>query len=222
MNLKVPKPILYLITRGATTADTGPASKEFQDLLTLVSAAVAAGINLIQLREKQLTARTLFELTQQAVEITRGSDTALLVNDRADVARAAGADGVHLASDSIAAQLVRQTFGPNFLIGVSTHSQLELQNAKEAGADFAVFGPVFETSSKMPYGAPLGLTTLQQAVAAVAPFPVLAIGGITSRNATECLRSGAAGVAAIGLFSEASSLAARVKAIRRWNQEPPY
>jgi thiamine-phosphate pyrophosphorylase len=219
MNLKAQKPILYLITRGATTADTGPASKEFHDLLALVRAAVTAGIDLIQLREKQLTARVLFELTQQAVEITRGSDTALLVNDRADIARAAGAEGVHLAANSLAAQLVRRTFGPNFLIGVSTHIQLELQNAQEAGADFAVFGPVFETSSKLQYGAPLGLNELQEAAAVVAPFPVIAIGGITFTNATECLRAGAAGVAAIGLFSEASSLAARVDAIRRGDQE---
>jgi thiamine-phosphate pyrophosphorylase len=215
MNLKAQKPILYLITRGATTAETHPGSKDFHDLLTLVRAAVAAGIDLIQLREKQLTARTLFELTRQAVAITRGSDTALLVNDRADIARAAGADGVHLAANSLAAQLVRRTFGPNFLIGVSTHSQLELQHAKDEGADFAVFGPVFETSSKMQYGPPLGLNKLQEAAAAVAPFPVIAIGGITSTNATECLRGGAAGIAAIGLFSEASSLAATAEAIRR-------
>jgi thiamine-phosphate pyrophosphorylase len=215
MNLKAHKPILYLITRGATTADTRPASKEFHDLLTLVRAAVAAGIDLIQLREKQLTARTLFELTQRAVEITRGSVTSLLVNDRADVARAAGADGVHLAANSLAAQIVRRTFGANFLIGVSTHSQLELQNANEAGADFAVFGPVFETSSKLQYGSPLGLNELQEAAAAVAPLPVIAIGGITTTTATQCLTGGAAGVAAIELFSDASSLAATAEAIRR-------
>jgi thiamine-phosphate pyrophosphorylase len=215
MRIKIQKPILYLITRGATTAETQPPSKEFQDILNLVRAAVAAGINLVQLREKQLTARALYELTVCAAEITSGSETALLVNDRADIARAAGADGVHLASNSLEAGLVRATFGSDFLVGVSTHSQAELQQARDAGADFAVFGPVFETRSKAAYGPPLGLQYLQKAAGAVAPFPVLAIGGISSTGAVECLRAGATGVAAIGLFADPSSLKSTVDAIVR-------
>ena len=209
------KPILYLITRGATTAATSPASKEFQDILTLVRAAVAAGVNLIQLREKQLTARTLYELTAGLAEITRGTPTSLLVNDRADIARAAGADGVHLASNSIDAAVIRETFGNHFLIGVSTHSQAELQRARDASADFAVFGPVFETSSKAQSGSPVGLQSLSEAAGAVAPFPVLALGGVSIANARECLRAGAVGIAAISLFAEPSSLQSTVAAIRR-------
>lgn len=214
MRLKLQKPILYLITRGATTAETHRASKEFQDILTLVRAAVAAGLNLVQLREKQLTARTLYELTSCAAEITSGSATALLVNDRADIARAAGADGVHLAANSIDAALIRQTFGKEFFVGVSTHSQAELQQARDAGADFAVFGPVFETSSKAQYGPPLGLHILQTAIRAVAPFPVVALGGVSLTNAIDCLRAGAAGVAGISLFGKPSSLKSVTDAIR--------
>jgi thiamine-phosphate pyrophosphorylase len=181
----------------------------------LVSAAVAAGIDQIQLREKQLTARTLYELTAAAVEITRGSGTALLVNDRADIARGAGADGVHLTSNSISAKVIRQTFGDDFLIGVSTHSPAELLQARDAGADFVVFGPVFETGSKIGYGPPVGLQRLKEAAGAVAPFPVLALGGVSSANATACLRAGATGVAAISLFAEPSSLKSVVDAIHR-------
>lgn len=215
MMLQNQQPILYLITRGATTATTSPASKEFQDILALVRAAVAAGLNLIQLREKLLTARTLYDLTACAAAITRGTATSLLVNDRADIARAAGADGVHLASDSIDAAVIRQTFGKDFLIGVSTHSQAELQRARDASADVAVFGPVFETSSKAQYGAPVGLQTLSEAARAAAPFPVLALGGVSIANAGECLRAGAAGIAGISLFAEPSSLQSTVAAIRR-------
>jgi thiamine-phosphate pyrophosphorylase len=215
MRRKLQKPILYLITRGATTAATDPSSKEFHDLLILTRAAVDAGIDLIQLREKQLTTRVLYELTERAAEIIRGTKTALLVNDRVDVARAAGANGVHLTSNSLDARLVRRTLGNDFIIGVSTHSQLELQQACDADADFAVFGPVFETRSKINYGPPVGLASLTAAAEAVAPFPVLALGGVSITNAIECLRAGADGVAGISLFSEPSSLKGTVAAIRR-------
>ena len=102
----------------------------------------------------------LYELTERAVEITRGSDTRLLVNDRSDIARAAGADGVHLTSQSLPADVVRKIYGPEFLIGVSTHSLDEARAARAGGADFVVFGPVFETESKREFGAPQGLNRL--------------------------------------------------------------
>src|ERR1700730_17333893 len=95
MALTLAKPITYLITSGETTAETTPSTEDFARLPKLVSAAVAAGVNLIQLREKDLKARVLYELASRAVAITRGSSTRLLVNDRADIARAAGADGIH-------------------------------------------------------------------------------------------------------------------------------
>jgi thiamine-phosphate pyrophosphorylase len=200
MPLLLPKPILYLITRGATAEATTPLSPEFQDILSQVSAAVAAGVQLIQLREKKLTARVLFELTTRAAEITRGTSTRLLVNDRADIAAGAGADGVHLTTRSLEPKIVRRTFGDGFLIGASTHSLAEATNARDDGADFIVFGPIFPTPSKEEYGPPLGLSTLADVASELAPFPVLALGGISIENARECLRAGASGIAGISLF----------------------
>ena len=200
MPLLLPKPIPYLITRGATAEATTSASKEFQDILGQVSAAVAAGVPLIQLREKKLTASVLFDLTVCAAEITRGTPTRLLVNDRADIASGAGADGVHLTTRSLEPKIVRRTFGDGFLIGASTHSLGEATNARDGGADFIVFGPIFQTPSKARYGSPLGLHCLADVVSELAPFPVLALGGISIDNARECLRAGASGVAGISLF----------------------
>jgi thiamine-phosphate pyrophosphorylase len=206
MPLLLPKPILYLITHGVTAEATTSASKEFQDILSQVSAAVAAGVQLIQLREKRLTARVLFELTARAVEITRGTSTRLLVNDRADIAAGAGADGVHLTTRSLEPKTVRQTFGNDFLIGASTHSLAEARAARDGGADFIVFGPIFPTPSKDEYGSPLGVHNLADVAAELAPFPALALGGISTENARECLRAGASGIAGISLFRAPENL----------------
>lgn len=196
------KPILYLITNGATTARTTPASEEFRNLIALVRGAVHARIDLVQLREKQLPARTLYRLAALAAEITRGTGTRLLINDRADIAHAGGADGVHLTTRSLDVTVVRRTFGDNLLVGVSTHSIAEADAARRGGADFAVFGPVFKTQSKPLYGLPHGLGKLGEAARALAPFPLIALGGVTLQNAYDALRAGAAGIAAIGLFSD--------------------
>src|SRR5215204_488894 len=160
MSLEVQQPIIYLITSGATNAQTTPTSEAFADILKLVSAAVAAKVSLIQLREKLLSARVLFELTTQAAKITQGTPTKLLVNDRADIARGAGADGVHLGEFSLGADVIRRAFGPNFLIGVSTHSLEQALGARDDEADFAVWGPVFATESKNIYGEPQGVQKL--------------------------------------------------------------
>src|SRR2546427_2903572 len=151
MPLDLHKPITYLITSGETTAGTTPSTEDFSRILELVEAAVAARVSLIQLREKNLTTRVLFELARRAAHITQGSATRLLVNDRGDVAQAAGADGAHLSSGSLESRVVRQTFGEEFLIGASTHSLAEARAARDGGADFAVFGQVFETVSKRIY-----------------------------------------------------------------------
>jgi thiamine-phosphate pyrophosphorylase len=116
------KPISYLITSGQTTSTTTSNSKEFQNILQLMEAAVEAGIDLIQVREKALTTKVLYELVTRGAELTRNSATKLLVNDRADVASSAGADGVHLTTRSLPTSVVRQAFGNDLLIGVSTHS----------------------------------------------------------------------------------------------------
>lgn len=148
----------------------------------------------------------LYELTTRVAALTRGSATRLLVNDRADIARAAGADGVHLTGTSLPAAIVRATFGNDFLIGVSTHSLSEASVARDGGADFAVFGPVFATAAKRIYGEPVGLGKLAETAGELAPFPVLALGGVTLDNAADCLRAGAAGAAGISLFNQANDL----------------
>jgi len=157
----------------------------------------------------------LYELTLRAAAITRGSSTRLLVNDRADIAQAAGADGVHLTGRSLEAALVRGAFGKHLLIGVSTHSLAEARAAREGGADFVVFGPVFETSSKRIYGEPVGLEKLEEVAREMASFPVVALGGITLKNALDCIRAGASGIAAIRLFSDSEGLDKAVEAMRR-------
>lgn len=215
MKFTLSKPILYLITRGASTDATTENSPEFHRILAHVSAAVTAGIDLIQIREKQLTARVLFALTEQAAKRVRGTETRLLVNDRADVAMAAGADGVHLTTQSIDSGTVRRAFGEQFLIGVSTHSLAEARAARDGGADFVVFGPVFATASKGKYGSPLGTGELGRVAGALQPFPVLALGGITTENAADCLQGGASGIAAISLFDELSRLGVVVAQIRQ-------
>jgi thiamine-phosphate pyrophosphorylase len=180
----------------------------------LVEAAVAAKVPLFQIREKALTARVLYELTQRAVEITRGSNTRLLVNDRSDIARAAGADGVHLTTHSLPAHVIRKTSAPEFLIGVSTHSREEAHAAKRAGADFIVFGPIFDTESKRVFGEPQGLEKLQELTTELGQFPVLAIGGVTLDNVESCFKAGASGVAAIRLLNDAERLSSIVEVIR--------
>ena len=214
MSLHLPTPLINLITSGSTTSQTTSTSKEFADVLQLISAAVEARVDLVQVREKGLKTHVLFELTNRAAEITRGTSTKLLVNDRADVAKAAGADGVHLTTQSLPGDVVRHTFGKRFLIGVSTHSEEEVFSARDAGADFVVFGPVFETQSKLLYGAPRGLHELENIAKAAAAFPVVALGGVTIDNAQECVNAGASGVAAIRMFSDAQTLPGTVARLR--------
>ena len=207
------QPIIYLITTGATNDRTTPSSKEFVDVLKVVAAAVAAKVSLIQLREKRLSARVLFELTVQAAQITRKTETRLLVNDRADIAHAAEADGVHLSTRSLEADVIRRTFGPNFLIGVSTHSIEEARAARD-DADFAVFGPVFETDSKAVYGPPQGVTKLAEVARELAPFPIIALGGVGLENLAECYKAGVSGIAGIGIYNHRETLSDIVHMIR--------
>jgi thiamine-phosphate pyrophosphorylase len=207
------KPISYLITSGRTTAATTSSSKDFQHILQLIEAAVAAKIDLIQVREKALTTKVLYELVTRAADLTGNSATKLLVNDRADVAASAGADGVHLTTQSLPASVVRRTFGNDFLIGVSTHSLAEARTARDARADFVVFGPVFQTASKAQFGLPVGLEQLEQICAELNSFPVLAIGGVTEDNFAGCLLAGAQGVAAIRMFGNPRNLSAIVAKI---------
>ena len=207
------RPITYLITGGETSSSTTQGGAEFAALLRHVELAVGARVSLVQIREKALTARALFELAASAAALARGSETRVVVNDRADIARAAGCDGVHLTTRSLEARVVRRAFGEDFLIGVSAHTLGEACAAREGGADFAVFGPVFDTPSKRAYGPPVGLEALREAARSLSPFPLVALGGVDETNAGECLAAGAEGVAAIRLFADGQNLARAVHLI---------
>jgi thiamine-phosphate pyrophosphorylase len=215
MRRALPRPISYLITGGETSSSTGASSEEFRRLLALVRSAADARVTLVQLREKNLRGRVLYELAAAAARLARGSATRVLVNDRADIARASGCDGVHLAADSLHARTVRRAFGEDFLIGVSTHAVEEAREASAGGADFVVFGPVFDTPSKRAYGPPVGPEALRDAARELAPFPVVALGGVSLENAAEVLRAGAAGVAGIRLFADGQNLARALHLINR-------
>jgi thiamine-phosphate pyrophosphorylase len=162
------------------------------DVLACVARAVRDGVDMIQVREKDLSARELYELVSRIRDIAAGTKTRILVNDRLDVALAADIDGVHLPGDGLPPARVRAFVK---LLGVSTHAVSEAVDAEKANADFVVFGPVFDSPGKTA----VGLEPLRE-VASSVRIPVLAIGGITASNSEEVLQAGAAGIAGIRLF----------------------
>jgi len=148
----------------------------------------------VQLREKDLSARDLAELARELRTVTSAAGAALFINDRVDVALAVNADGVHLPARALSVRDVR-ALAPDLCIAVSTHDRTEVELAAEAGADFVVFGPVFDTPSKRGYGPAKGLQALAQACGC--SIPVIALGGIDNGNAENCIRMGAYGIAVI-------------------------
>jgi thiamine-phosphate pyrophosphorylase len=170
--------------------------------------AIREGVDFVQIREKDLSGRELMELARTAVEEARGKGTRIIVNDRVDVAIASGAAGVHLGRESAPAEEVvrwvkgmRLTRGRKFLVGVSCHSVKEAREAERDGVDYIHFGPVFETPSKMRFGASQGVEKLRKVCEAV-KISVIAVGGIDEGNMEECVRAGARGVAGIRMFQE--------------------
>lgn len=160
-----------------------------------VHEAVAAGVDFIQVREKDLNTRELVALVRNVVSLAAGSQTRVLVNSRADVALVSGAQGVHLPAGSPAPSVYRRSW-PELLIAVSCHDAGEVRDAESEGADFVVFGPVFDSPGK---GAPLGLDMLRLACAAV-EIPVFALGGVDESKVPACVAAGARGVAGIRMF----------------------
>lgn len=177
--------------------------EEPRALADRVGAAARAGVHLVQVRERHLDDRALLALVARCLEAVRQTSTRVLVNDRLDVALAAGAHGVHLRADSIAPRRVRAIAPPGFLVGRSIHDPAEAAALTEdGGVDYFVFGTVFPSRSK-PGRPPAGLEGLTRAVAAT-PVPVLAIGGIAAANLAGVRAAGAAGFAAIDLFADPS------------------
>jgi thiamine-phosphate pyrophosphorylase len=205
------KPLLYLITDRHLLPQKKNKSP-FDTLIELIAEALAAGVDLVQIRERDLTTRELYWLTKSIADIAQLYRASVLVNERSDVAAACGV-GVHLTTRSMGAEVIRKTFGEALLIGVSTHSLAEARAAESGGANFIVFGPVYETASKKVYGEPVGVEALRE-VTDILKIPVFALGGIRLDNYRESLIAGAAGLAAISLFSEADDLVALVKQIK--------
>lgn len=190
-----------------------PAAGGVDGLVRQVAAAARAGVHLVQIRERDLDARALVDFVGACVAAVHGLPTRIVVNDRTDVALAARAHGVHLRADSVAPARIRPIVPPGFLIGRSVHSAEEALHIDGGSADYLIFGPVFETLSK-PGLAPAGPGALEAVVRATT-VPVLAVGGVTPETAAAVGRTGAAGVAAIGMFAGAPDEKAVQEALSR-------
>ena len=172
-------------------------------LLEVVEECLEGGLRAVQLREKDLPVRELLGMAAPLREATRRRGARFLVNDRVDVALAVGADGAQRTHESLPVSVMREVGGPGFMVGASVHSVAEARTVAAEGADFLVFGPVFDTPSKRPYGPPQGLAALGQVTAAVAT-PVLAIGGISADRVRDILAVGAVGVGVISAILAAA------------------
>jgi thiamine-phosphate pyrophosphorylase len=210
-----PEPTVCYVTDRKSLGGDDPAT----NLIARIEAAIRAGANSVQIREKDLPGRELFELALAAVRAATARKALVFVNDRLDVALAARAAGVHLGGQSLRAQeVIRWCRGKNapagFRIGVSCHSIEEVREAQRARADYAFFGPIFDTPSKADFGTPQGIAKLAEVCSAVR-IPVIAIGGVGASNGRKCMQAGASGIAAIRMFQEATDAAGLRLAVAR-------
>ena len=193
----------YITARGQLATPPGQDGKE-EALQRQVRAAFSAGVGYVQVREKDLPGRRLAQLVEDLQDSPEKKGSRLLVNERLDIAIACGADGVHLPSDSLPLSAARSKAGREWIVGISCHTEEEVEEALRDGASYVLWGPVFETPSK-PGAAPLGLSDLARLCRRFA-IPIFALGGVNVENAKDCVQAGAAGVAGIRLFQQASNL----------------
>jgi thiamine-phosphate pyrophosphorylase len=218
--------LLYYITDRRQLP--GDPHEQRSRLLAKIAEAAHAGVDYVQLREKDLSTRELESLAHEAADRVANTRTKLLINSRSDIAIATGAHGVHLTSNDIPAGDARSLWSPRApIIGVSCHSTDEVRSAESQGADFAVLAPIFGKSATRGIGLQIlaeacgRLPVPEHTESAPQPqrFPVLALGGITLENATACIAAGAAGVAGIRLFQE-NEIAAVVNQLKRISLRP--
>lgn len=190
-------PDIYLITDRHQIYRKGHFLETIEELLQ-------AGVQMIQLREKDLSAAEVFPLAKDLRSLTLRYNSLLLINDRIDLALAVNADGVHLGHHSLPTQVARKILGSKCLIGASTHSIAEIDLASQQGADFVTYGPIYFTPSKAAYGNPVGVQSLND-ICINSTVPVYALGGIREENAPDTLKSGVYGIATISALLAAPS-----------------
>ena len=193
-------PFVCLITKGEATPENY--FSERARILETIREATGDGVSMMQIREKQLPARLLFDLVSEVVKVRIGTPARIFVNERADVALAAGADGVHLPEDSLTPDVIRKTVTAELIVGRSVHSIESAMQSAAAGAEYIFFAPVFETPGKTE---PVGLEELKRVCDALPGFPVIALGGIDESNVADALDAGASGIAAIRSLHERAS-----------------
>ena len=186
--------------------------RPFELVWPILPAASQGGLTAFMVREKDLPGRPLLEITREAVRRCRPLGVRVIVNDRVDVALAAEADAVHLGVAALPVEVAKEMARGRLRVGASTHSMDELRRAAAAGADYATFGPVFDTPSKAAYAAPVGVAALREAAGGVA-IPVLALGGITPASAPLLRGTGIAGIAAISAILASDDPASAVRAL---------
>lgn len=172
------------------------------------------GATFIQLREKQLPPSQFWNQAIEAMDLARSLGVRLIINDRCDIALAAGADGVHLGQDDLPPEAARRILGPKSIIGYSTHSIEQVRFALEQPIDYLAFGPIFQTATKAHAEPVVGLEALRSVVGIAKKIPVVGIGGITAENASEVIEAGATSVAIIsGLLADSARISERTRAL---------
>jgi thiamine-phosphate pyrophosphorylase len=208
--MPIDRPAICVITRGRGTTN----SRERGALLARLESAAAAGATMIQIRERQFGDRELLDFARDIVEAVRPHGSIVTLNERTDIALAAGARGVHLKSNSPSVADVRRIVPAEFLIGRSVHSVEEaVTTAVTGGCDYLLFGTVFPSASKPTNHQIAGIDALERVCHSVS-LPVMAIGGISVERARALARSGAAGIAAISLFAESTDIGRTVREVR--------